>query len=1477
MNSILNRDFAKNQGFRLESRRPAAWAKGWLTIRWVVIGWIMLAGLWGTSHSQAQAPSTDRNFVRKETVRTPGIITDAQVLSLTVDQKQTTYQYSDGLGRPLQSVAVQGSPTRNDLVQPHYYDSRGLPSRSYLPYRIGTTNGAFRPAPLSEQSSFYTTPPAGVTADTRPYSETSYETSPLARPLSATPVGSAFAAKPVSAISKVNEANAVRQWTITGGLPRSTAFYPAGTLTIAENRDGENNLSRSYTDFAGRTVLKQVQATASTWLNTYYVYNDYNELIFVITPEAETNLTPDQAFADRWYFCYEYDQLGRQTGSKAPGAGWVYSIYDRWDRPVLTQDGVQRAKSPAEWSFVKYDHFNRAVLSGTLRTAAARSTLTTEVAAATGRFESRNTSAIGYSLNGSYPTTVTEADLLNISYYDDYAYLTNAGWDAEGKSFAFVAESGYTGVVLGTVKGQATGSKNRILGTNQWLHTVTYYDKFYRPLQTVSGHQRSGTVRTTSEYNFSSEVLKSLTVYTYAGGSQRITQRFTYDHTGRLLRAFHQINAEPEVLLSEMVYNELGQAITTRYHSRNNGSNWLCQNNKQYTVQGKLRRLAYNFSAGGNAIFTQELSYEQPLSSGNTPRFDGMISASRWQYAATDPEKAYHYGFDKAGRLTDAFYRQKNSGAPTWTSGTNFYNETGINYSPNGNITALTRTAERSGTAATIDQLAYSYDGNRLRSVSDNAPATHRPEGFKDGVALADEYVYDANGNLTADRNKGISTIAYNAIDRAERITFADNSYIQYTYLASGDLLAITYHNTAGAQTRKIDYVGELEFENNTLRHIAHGAGRALMVTSGNANYQYYLTDYLGSTRAVVQERTATYAVTATMEAAHTGEEGNQFLNYDKAVRVNADLFNHTQEADAHYALRLSGGTGKATGLARSVSVMPGDTVRMEVFGKYLDLNRQAANPALLAMMAAMPATSGLAAAGAESSLVAGATTGASQTPLSVLLTGKDNRGDAPPAYLNYLFFDKDMNYKYGGFVQMSKAALEDGTDVPHENLSSEVVVTEPGFLYIYLSNESTTPSEVFFDNFTVSVSESQLVQLIDYYPYGMVASQWERTGEQTTRDLFQGKTYEGLTALADFHARHYDAALGRWHAVDPANQFASPYTGMANNPIMSIDPDGRFVPLVIAAAAIIGAGINVASNWQAISSSPDIWTGIGRAAGFAAIGAASGWVSLYNPMAGAAINGVGNAILGGVINGQDASTIAVNAVVSGSISAVTAYGGAALGKAIAPTINSIVPKAIANSPVLSKAFTNTLGGAAVGSVIGGVMGGLTGQGIGRGALSGLGSGAATGLLSGVAQGFIQAKQTNVNPWTGKLFTPVGGTFENGNGFTAGYIDNNNRVHSTQSVTLDEGNQGKHIMTHHHYRAGKSAITVDPNTLINDLNSGNFTVVGTAPRNSFPIVKFNYTIGHVINNSNGVYMGPTQYGVVHYNSRGQAHIVPFWK
>lgn len=39
-----------------------------------------------------------------------------------------------------------------------------------------------------------------------------------------------------------------------------------------------------------------------------------------------------------------------------------------------------------------------------------------------------------------------------------------------------------------------------------------------------------------------------------------------------------------------------------------------------------------------------------------------------------------------------------------------------------------------------------------------------------------------------------------------------------------------------------------------------------------------------------------------------------------------------------------------------------------------------------------------------------------------------------------------------------------------------------------------------------------------------------------------------------------YDPAIGRWMSTDPYGQYDSPYIGMGNNPVSSVDPDGGFV-----------------------------------------------------------------------------------------------------------------------------------------------------------------------------------------------------------------------------------------------------------------------------------------------------------------------------
>ena len=60
---------------------------------------------------------------------------------------------------------------------------------------------------------------------------------------------------------------------------------------------------------------------------------------------------------------------------------------------------------------------------------------------------------------------------------------------------------------------------------------------------------------------------------------------------------------------------------------------------------------------------------------------------------------------------------------------------------------------------------------------------------------------------------------------------------------------------------------------------------------------------------------------------------------------------------------------------------------------------------------------------------------------------------------------------------------------------------------------------------------------------------------------------YDGVY---DFGARYYNPLYGRWFAPDPEKQHPNPYIYCGNNPVMKIDPDGRFW----------GGDINIFNKW---------------------------------------------------------------------------------------------------------------------------------------------------------------------------------------------------------------------------------------------------------------------------------------------------------
>ncbi|MDV7698627.1 hypothetical protein N6B72_17010 [Chryseobacterium soli] len=80
------------------------------------------------------------------------------------------------------------------------------------------------------------------------------------------------------------------------------------------------------------------------------------------TPSYRTNLSCGSFINN--YFLAEYaaDGGGRLVEKKLPGKGWEYTVYDRADRPVLSQDA--NLKAQGKWLITKYDLFGRVIYTG---------------------------------------------------------------------------------------------------------------------------------------------------------------------------------------------------------------------------------------------------------------------------------------------------------------------------------------------------------------------------------------------------------------------------------------------------------------------------------------------------------------------------------------------------------------------------------------------------------------------------------------------------------------------------------------------------------------------------------------------------------------------------------------------------------------------------------------------------------------------------------------------------------------------------------------------------------------------------------------------------------------------------------------------------------------------------------------------------------------------------------------------------------
>ena len=393
--------------------------------------------------------------------------------------------------------------------------------------------------------------------------------------------------------------------------------------------------------------------------------------------------------------------------------------------------------------------------------------------------------------------------------------------------------SQFTNDTSGYSKGSLTGSAVTVSGSSTKIYKGYYYDVKGRVTKVVQNNLLGGYDVTNTVYTFTGQPATVTHSHTASGKSTRTeVYTYSYDHADRVSKVEHTLGGT-KITLADYTYDSFGRLSTKSLHG---------------SAANKLT-YAYNLRSWLTGItstrFTQNLYYNTGV---GTARYNGNISSMTWKSGNESTVRGYKFTYDGLDRMLNATYGET-AGIST---NANRFSENVTGYDKNGNIKGLQRYGQLSSAAyGMIDNLTLTLNGNQLNRVDDAVAASTYNGGFefKNGANAADEYSYDANGNLTKDLNKGISGITYNFLNLPNAVTFSDGSTITYTYGADGTKLR-TVHKI-GSTTTTTDYCGNVIYENGVQKLLLTEEG---YVTLSDSKYHYYLKDHQGNNRVVISQ-----------------------------------------------------------------------------------------------------------------------------------------------------------------------------------------------------------------------------------------------------------------------------------------------------------------------------------------------------------------------------------------------------------------------------------------------------------------------------------------------------------------------------------------------------------------------------------------------------------------------------------------------
>jgi len=644
--------------------------------------------------------------------------------------------------------------------------------------------------------------------DTEAYSENEYddfqELSSSKKP------GLAWDGHVVTITRHVVPANTVRKYTVTSnGSLNDAGWYPYGLLTSTTTTDEDGHSITVYTNMHENVILER----RGTNNDTYYVYDDYGRLSYVLPPMCQECSTSE--LPEYWYK-YTYDDRGRCIEKQLPGCAVVQYWYDEADRILSEQDGHLRSQSL--YRNYSYDAIGRLLLQ--------------TISATYGEATQSNAVAV---------------EIKN--YYDDYSCRQ------ELSSQLYVwADSIYANYNSPTVsRGMLTATFCTTSDAKKCFEMYRY-NTDGRMAYKLSAYSSNWLKAVHTGYNFVGDVVSvNENVYKHNnyGGKVLLAKR-------RTANTYYQ-------------GTRLLETTTVTHTDKNNNTSTQTVSIPAYDVFGNVTAdnrpgtaadMTYNYDmlhgwltgVSSSCGFSEQLLRETATNA----LFSGNIRSMQWRNTTNGEQHIYNYTYDSLGRLTSSQYSSSVNGTAR------HFNES-VTYNSNGAIASLLRRGMKNdGTFDAIDSLTITYNGNQLVKVTDTAEALNYDGAldFHDGDNSTCEYDYDSNGALTRDANRGINSITYDYSHHPYSINMDVNNRPRnitndYTpdgrKLLSRHVMSIPKVNGFIKKTTTDMYVDGLILRGDTTLLWRFGGGYVDLNANGTpTSWNYYVTDHLGSTRMVV-------------------------------------------------------------------------------------------------------------------------------------------------------------------------------------------------------------------------------------------------------------------------------------------------------------------------------------------------------------------------------------------------------------------------------------------------------------------------------------------------------------------------------------------------------------------------------------------------------------------------------------------------